>query len=192
MILLTFRGAVILSLLLFLYYGHDPVLGYGDWCRWRKTTSCLLIRQIHLIWFDALDCESQRGQRDDACFFSPELLPPTHAPPLILYPRPPGVPLHCCSVSGWSLSLAGSRHTSPTNAIKVSIGSVQRYFLTPKTSVSRHCSSSFKTVFSRLRVSTPTIIIIIYCTFCIGSPPSNRSDEIPVGMNEWRANCCST
>jgi len=44
-------------------------------------------------------------------YFSPKLLPPcTHTPPLILYPPPPGAPLHCCSVSGWSLSPVGSRH----------------------------------------------------------------------------------
>jgi len=110
MILLTFRGAVILSLLLFLYYGHDPVLGYGDCCRWRKTTSCLLIRQIHLIWFDALDCESQRGQRDDSCFFSPELLPPHTRPSTYIIPSITGGAF--VLLFGWRLVVISGRQPS--------------------------------------------------------------------------------
>lgn len=97
-----------------------------------KITSCLLIRQICLIWFDALDRESQCVQRDETCFSFLSYSPRTHSPRPILYPIPPGVPLHCCFIGGWLLSPDGSRHLPRRHNYKVRLGSVQFFFTHPK------------------------------------------------------------
>lgn len=138
--------------------------------------------------------QSQCVQRDETCFSFLSQYPPTHSPQPILYPIPPGVPLHCCFIGGWLLSTAGSRHFPRQHNYKVRFGSVQffSFLLTPKTSgptVSRHCSYPFEIVLSRLRVSPPTVIII-YCTFriCAVYTHVNCSDEIPVYINKLRAN----
>jgi len=88
-----------------------------------KIMYCLLIRQIRLIWFDALDRESQCVQRDETCF---SFL--SYSPQPILYPIPPGVLLHCCFIGGWLLSPVGSRHFPRQHNYKVHLGSVLFFF----------------------------------------------------------------
>lgn len=103
--------------------------------------------------------------------------PPPHTrPSTSIVPSPTGGAF-ALLFRQWLVVISGRQPTLPppspsTTAIKARIGSVRRYFLTPKTRVSRHCSGPFETVLSRLCVSPPTIIIIMYGTFCFRWVPT--------------------